>query len=126
MQAATMNDPDKIKLAASELTQDLINPPSFEALRERCGLSEFHLKRGFQNVFQTTVAGYLRRQRMLRAADLLRTPGRTVAHVAAEVGFRNPSRFAEAFRRELGCNPAEYRRSDGGGNGGVDITTQLH
>lgn len=107
-----IKDPDKIKLAAQELTHDLVNPPSFEALRERCGLSEFHLKRGFQHIFHTTVAGYLRRQRMLRAADLLKTPGRTVAHVAAEVGFRNASRFAEAFRRELGCNPAEYRRTD--------------
>ncbi|MFF1632555.1 helix-turn-helix domain-containing protein [Leifsonia sp. NPDC058248] len=36
---------------------------------------------------------------------------RTVAGVAAEVGYASESAFARAFRREAGSTPARFRRS---------------
>jgi AraC family transcriptional regulator len=33
-----------------------------------------------------------------------------VVAVALEVGYNNPSRFAQLFRRETGLTPSEYRR----------------
>jgi AraC family transcriptional regulator len=35
---------------------------------------------------------------------------RRVVDVALEVGYANPSHFAQLFRRETGLTPSEYRR----------------
>ncbi|UTT39877.1 AraC family transcriptional regulator [Glutamicibacter mishrai] len=37
---------------------------------------------------------------------------RTIASIAEEVGYGSEVAFALAFKRELGCTPGAYRRSD--------------
>jgi transcriptional regulator GlxA family with amidase domain len=43
-----------------------------------------------------------------RAADLLSQHYGNVAQIAYEVGFNNPSYFAECFRKQFGKLPSEY------------------
>lgn len=97
----------KTRRAAKLLTADLKHPPSTEELCEAVGLSEFKLKKGFREHFDTSVGAYLRSARMDKAAELLRAENVTVASVALELGYSNSSRFAEAFRKHHGKNPSE-------------------
>jgi AraC family transcriptional regulator len=48
--------------------------------------------------------------RMNEARRLLRETKKSVADVAVEVGYANPSHFARLFRRETGLSPTVYRR----------------
>lgn len=100
---------DRIHAAAEALKRDLEAPPTLAALSRRVGLSESTLKRGFRQVFGTTVFGYLRERRMERARTLLQSGEATVLEAAARVGFSNPSNFAAAFRRQFGLNPKAFQ-----------------
>lgn len=55
---------------------------------------------------------YLTRHRMQQAARRLRRSGGSVAEVAGSVGYQSAAAFAQAFKREFGCSPREWR---GGG-----------
>ena len=48
---------------------------------------------------------------MERAERLLANTDLPVGQIAQIVGYQNPSRFAEIFRRNTGRSPAEYRRA---------------
>lgn len=60
----------------------------------------------------TTFRDALARVRVERAAIMLEDREKTVAEIAAAVGYRQPAHFAKAFRRVLGLSPAEYRQSE--------------
>jgi len=48
--------------------------------------------------------------RMDEAKRLLRETKQSVVAIALDVGYANPSHFAQLFRREIGLSPSNYRR----------------
>jgi AraC-like DNA-binding protein len=99
----------RIRIAAGKLEESLDQAPSLAELAREVGLSETTLKRGFRQVFGTTVFGYLREKRMEHARALLASGRATVIEAAALVGYSNPSNFAAAFRQQFGINPKEFQ-----------------
>jgi len=63
------------------LNARLEHPPSLLELAQQVGVSDRTLQRGFRAVFQTTVMGYLKQQRLKQAERLLRQGNYTVAEV---------------------------------------------
>ena len=47
--------------------------------------------------------------RMANAKELLRTTDETVALIAAKVGYNDEGYFITAFKKEVGCSPADFR-----------------
>ncbi len=74
-------------------------------------LSEGHLCRLFKKEMGVSIIAYVKRERIHRAARLLREGEDSVAAVAAQVGLSDPNYFCRAFRQEMGLSPTEYRRS---------------
>jgi AraC-like DNA-binding protein len=99
----------QIHAAAHLLQVNLEQAPTLADLARGAGLSESTLKRGFHQVFGTTVFGYLRARRMERARTLLESGEATVLEAAALVGYSNPSNFAAAFRQQFGVNPKAFQ-----------------
>ena len=100
---------DRIHAAAEALKRNLEETPALLSLARQFSLSETTLKRGFHQVFGTTVFGYLRERRMERAHALLQSGEATVLEAAARVGYSNPSNFAAAFRKRFGVNPKAFQ-----------------
>ncbi|BDA71234.1 transcriptional regulator [Calothrix sp. PCC 7716] len=98
---------DCIYRAREILLSHLENPPSLLDLALQVGVSDRTLRRGFQELFNTTVFGYLTSQRMEKAQCLLRNSKLTVTEVAMMVGYSNTSHFAAAFKRQFGITPKE-------------------
>ena len=106
------NNIQNVMSQAVELLQvDLRNPPSESEIISRLGISEYHFRQGFRKFFGTTIGAFLRKKRMTRASEMLADTDMPISQVAEEVGFRNSSRFAEAFRNQFGSNPLKYRKS---------------
>lgn len=97
----------QIFAADNYLKETFISPPSVLELANIVGLNHMTLKRGFHLSFNTTVYGRLRTIRMIEAKRLLAN-GKTVTEAALGVGYSNPSKFAAAFKRELGLNPSKF------------------
>jgi AraC-like DNA-binding protein len=57
-----------------------------------------------------TINAYLTRRRIAHAQSLLATTTRPILHIAQDCGFASVSRFYEAFQKETGCAPRQFRR----------------
>jgi AraC-like DNA-binding protein len=101
-------DRDRLDLAQNILRDRFDNPPSISNLAQEIGLNECALKRGFRQLFGTTVFGYLYQQRMEYAKQLLQQRELNVSQVAKKVGYSSQSRFATAFRKKFGVNPKVF------------------
>ncbi|MBW5481089.1 GlxA family transcriptional regulator [Streptomyces bambusae] len=66
------------------------------------------LRRFGEEAGQSPLA-YLQTVRVRRARHLLETTDRTVASIAAAVGYRDPGTFSGVFARHTGRRPSEYR-----------------
>ena len=87
-------------------------PVTLPQLSRRFGVPLTTMKRCFEAVYGMPVSRYLRRVRIRRAAALLRSTDDTILSVAGQVGYSNGSKFAAAFKAEMGVNPSEYRRTE--------------
>lgn len=58
-----------------------------------------------------TIADFVTWVRVMRAADLSRTSGRSVASVNEAVGYSSPSAFSKAFQSALGTPPGRFART---------------
>jgi AraC family transcriptional regulator len=68
-----------------------------------------HLSSEFRRFFGKTISQFIRERRVLRAADMLRSGFANACEVAMMCGFYDQSHFTHAFRRMMGCTPAQYR-----------------
>ncbi len=93
--------------AVAQLEQDLINPPSPEALAEHLGISLSSLKRLFANLIGIGVHEYLIDRRIDLAKQFLRA-GKSVTETAALCGFSNQAYFSAAFKKATGHSPKEH------------------
>ena len=98
---------DRIYQARDILLNRLENPPSISELTRQVGISDFTLRRGFQEIFGTTVIGYLTQKRLEQAELLLRGNRLSVAEVANSVGYTHLGYFAKVFKRQFGITPSE-------------------
>lgn len=80
-------------------------------LARACGLGLTSFSSAFRDATGTTPHRYLRRARIERACELLRTTGLSVREVAEVVGFRGQGHFCTAFTEERGLTPSAYRRA---------------
>ncbi|MEM8639255.1 MAG: AraC family transcriptional regulator [Cyanobacteria bacterium P01_G01_bin.54] len=98
---------NRLHHARELLNQAFENPPLLTQLAQDVGLSDRTLRRGFRELFGTTVIGYLTQQRINQAQQLLREQKWTVAEVARMVGYAHLGHFAATFKRHCGITPRE-------------------
>ncbi|MEL6139173.1 MAG: AraC family transcriptional regulator [Cyanobacteria bacterium J06628_6] len=102
---------DRIHYAQEILLKNLTDPPSLLELARQVGMCDYNLRRGFKEMFNTTVFGYLRDRRLERAQQLLLEPWMTVTEAARIVGYESRSAFTTAFKQRYGVSPKAYQMS---------------
>ncbi|GGJ97748.1 AraC family transcriptional regulator [Alloalcanivorax dieselolei] len=110
--ACDLSIPDREKLlrARDFLLANLSQAPTIEELARASDLSVIKLKRGFRQLFNSSVYGLFQRERMHEARRRLGSGGQSVLQVAAELGYTNASHFAAAFHKEFGVKPSALKR----------------
>jgi AraC family transcriptional regulator len=81
-----------------------------QELASLVGLSRFHFCRAFRLSTGYTPHGWLIRQRIDKARQLLADPRLRIIDVAIAVGYETPSAFTASFRRVTGVTPTAFRR----------------
>jgi AraC family transcriptional regulator len=99
---------ERVERVKQVLARDLANPPTLETIGQEVGCSSFYLSRIFSREVGLTIPQYLRKLRMERAAELLRTGRYNVTEAATEVGYSSLSHFSKAFCETIGCCPVLY------------------
>lgn len=78
---------------------------------EAAAVSQRHLERVFFEVCGLSPMAYLLEVRLRHASLLLRGTSKTVAEIAGECGFEDPSYFARVFKRKYGAPPNQCRNA---------------
>ncbi|SHN09992.1 AraC family transcriptional regulator [Chitinophaga sp. CF418] len=107
--ARTDHDKDCIQYAREYILQHIDNPPSLSELARVAGLNEYKLKRGFKEMFRTTVFGYLAEKRLELSRDHLSDPNKSVTEIANMLGYSSVQHFSAAFKKKFGYSPREER-----------------
>ena len=81
-----------------------------EALAAVAGFSVPHLHRLFAACTGQSVAGYVRRERLLRAGRKLRIGAVDITEVALAAGYHSHAAFGKAFKQQFGISPSAFRQ----------------
>jgi AraC-like DNA-binding protein len=105
--------PANIKRAEEFMRANVSSPLTIETIAEAAGCSIRALQLAFRRFRDTTPRAALQRMRLEAArVEILRFDrAESLARIAAEHGFSNPSRFAQLFRRTYGTYPSETFRA---------------
>ena len=102
---------ERVRCAREMIGQNFQNPPKLLDLARAVGISHSRLNFYFQEMYGTTIFGYIRELRLRHAKSLLDEGGMNVTDVAYEAGYSSPSHFAKSFKDCFGVVPGKYLRS---------------
>lgn len=84
---------------------------TMEELAHYTGRSLATFKRDFKKLSDLTPEKWLIRKRLEVAYELMKEGGKRIVDVYAAVGFKNPSHFSTAFKRQYGVSPTAVSSS---------------
>ncbi|MEJ7627326.1 MAG: AraC family transcriptional regulator [Ferruginibacter sp.] len=100
-------DREKIIKAREILLQHIGEPITIKALSRKVAINECYLKKGFKEIFGTTIFDFYQSQRMEHAKYLLYEKGLSVTEVSLLLGYSSISHFSTAFKKHTGIKPCE-------------------
>ena len=100
-------DREKIVLAREILLQHIGEPLTIRELSRKVAINECYLKKGFKEMFGTTIFDFYQGQRMEHARYLLYEKGLSVTEVSLMLGYSSISHFSTAFKKHTGIKPCE-------------------
>jgi AraC family transcriptional regulator len=100
-------DRDKIVKAREILLSQIGEPLTIKALSRKVAINECYLKKGFKEMFGTTIFDFYQGQRMEHARYLLYEKGLSVTEVSVMLGYSSISHFSTAFKKHTGLKPCE-------------------
>jgi AraC family transcriptional regulator len=100
-------DRDKISKAREILLEHIGEPLTIKELSRKVAINECYLKKGFKEMFGTTIFDFYQSQRMEHARYLLYEKGLSVTEVSIMLGYSSISHFSTAFKKHTGLKPCE-------------------
>lgn len=100
-------DREKIVKAREVLLQHIGEPLTIKELSRKVAINECYLKKGFKELFGTTIFDFYQSQRMEHARYLLYEKGLSVTEVSMLLGYSSISHFSTAFKKHTGLKPCE-------------------
>jgi AraC family transcriptional regulator len=73
--------------------------------------SEEHTSRFFKRQTGENLFDFIRRQRLIRAAEQLREKGGKIINIAVDYGFNSHEVFTRSFSAYFGMSPKEFRKN---------------
>jgi AraC family transcriptional regulator len=100
-------DREKVAKAREILLQHIGEPITIKQLSRKVAMNECYLKKGFKEMFGTTIFEFYQSQRMEHAKYLLYEKGVSVTEVSSQLGYSSISHFSTAFKKHTGLKPCE-------------------
>jgi AraC family transcriptional regulator len=102
--------PPWISTIRASLEQNFQSAIRFDALARDVGLHPTYVSRAFRSHVGVSMTNYVRTLRVRHARHLLVSSRRSIAAIAADAGFADPSHLSRTFADLLHVTPTEYRR----------------
>lgn len=99
----------RVQQMTNYINSEFTNPINVSDVARVSGLHPTNATTTFHKVLGQSIAQYLRRRRLNHALKLLADSDMAIIEVAFESGHGSLSRFYDAFQRQVGCTPKDYR-----------------
>lgn len=100
-----------ISMAKTYIAGELGNEKlDLETVSNHVGLSKIYFCKLFHKEEGISFTNYLKRERILRAKDLLLHTSMKIYEISYAVGFTNPKYFGYVFKQETGLTPGDFQR----------------
>ncbi|MET6996827.1 helix-turn-helix domain-containing protein [Chitinophaga defluvii] len=103
-------DKERIYAAKAYIEENLDTPCSIIALAHKVGTNDFKLKKGFKELFGSTVFAYMQQLRMTKAREYLNNSSLPLDEIAALTGYSNVANFTNAFKKHFNITPGSLRK----------------
>ncbi|QZY57421.1 helix-turn-helix domain-containing protein [Crassaminicella profunda] len=100
-----------ITKAKEIINENIENTPSVKELANQLNTSVYKLQKGFKDITGDTVYEYIKKAKIEKAKYLLKNSNLSILEIANEIGYENPSKFANVFKRYNDITPLKYRKS---------------
>ena len=105
-------DIECIERAKKFIDADISSHTTIAVLAMKSGIGESKLKAGFKKFYGSSPYAYLRKQRMIKAAELIIETNKTMKQIARATGFRHTNNFITAFTAYYHATPVRYRKKN--------------
>ncbi|ACF13454.1 transcriptional regulator, AraC family [Chloroherpeton thalassium ATCC 35110] len=102
-------DVEKMFHVKQIIEQNMNSSYSLADLAKAARTNQFTLKKGFKEIFGTTVFGYWNDLKMAEAKTLLLEQKLSVSEVSVQLGYKNPQHFSTAFKRKFAISPCQLK-----------------
>ena len=104
-------DRKKIEEIRQLLVCNLANdPPPIAKLARLVATNESKLKKGFKEIYGTSIYNYLILCRIEKAIELMDDENLLLDDIAVQVGYADAAHFSRAFRKVKGFPPGQFRK----------------
>ena len=110
-QEIALDDLEKLHRLKLYIDTNYLESHSLDSLSRLFMLNEFKVKKGFKQLYGTTVFAYIKEMRMQHAARLLQDTTATMDEIAFAVGYEHAHHFTAAFKKYFGLTPSVYKGS---------------
>ncbi len=100
----------KVQESLKYIEENLTNSISLDTLAKQAYFSTYYFHRLFQSIVGEPVMEYVRRKRLLHAAEALLNCDCNIIDIAFKYGFNSQDVFTRAFKRLYGVTPQKYRK----------------
>lgn len=102
-------DPYGIRVLGDEIRKNPFEKFDFSKIAAKKGITLHHFRRLFRQCHYMPPAEFLREQKMIRAAELLRLTDMRIKEIMYNCSFDSEMEFSRTFKRYSGYSPRQYR-----------------
>jgi len=104
------NQVQVVKKIEKYMVANLQKHYTLQQLSKKFDISLTSMKVCFKCVYGCSIYSYMKSYRMHAATILLRDTFDSITKIAGKMGYDNPSKFSEMFKKEYGELPSEFRK----------------
>lgn len=101
---------EKINRAKEIINKNVERTPTVKELASKLDITIYKLQKGFKETTGNTVYEYIKRTRLEKAKYLLENTNMSILQISNEIGYENPSKFANLFKKYNQVTPLKYRK----------------
>jgi len=105
---------ERINKVLSHIDFHLDEKQDLNSLAEMAFLSKFHFHRIMSSYLGESLAVYINRIKLEKAAILLKYSDNSVEKIAYTIGYETPTSFAKSFKKAFKVSPTNFKKNNAG------------
>lgn len=108
-QAEQRSSKDKLTQKIRDYIDRNLSTASLQTIADAVYLHPVYLSRLYKAETGEGISEYIHKQRMLKAAEMLKDDTLKIYEISEQLGFKNAAYFSKVFREEFGMTPNDFR-----------------